>query len=203
MKISHISDIHGDLEKLALYKDWAQKTKPDVVVCTGDLTGPCLEPEDIEKMQIAHGQLRSNYPANVPFNLLLQFLEQKEDIPEGAKTDIKKYYEIELKFDKNSREQCNEILGIFTEFPQPVLIVPGNWDSRKKYFEYFDKFDIHKKTKEVEGVEFTGYGSSDVFPVELPPTRIIEFSEDELYNLFTSQMPEIKTDLEALSETAS
>lgn len=191
MKISQISDIHGDLEKLVAYKNHITKSKPDVVVCTGDLIGPTLTPGEAQQMQYAHGWLRTKFQADVPLKVLLQYLEQEDGVPDGAKEAIKDYRDLELKSDKNAREQCDKILGIFSQFPQPLLTIPGNWDPKNQYFEWFEEFDIHKKTREIGGVEFTGYGGADVIPISLPPTRAVEYSEEELYNLFTQQIPEI------------
>lgn len=188
MKLLHITDIHGDLEALNSAKNYAQKRNDlELILCSGDYIGECLNKRDVEKMQAAVNFIRSNIRINepVPFAYVLQHI-LKEEAPEGLKKAANDYIEIVKEFDENAEEQYRKVIDVFKQFPQQVLTVPGNWDS-PHYFKFFEEYDIHGKSKEIAGIKFAGYGSANMLPVFLPYVRFIDFSEEELYDFLTEE----------------
>jgi len=182
MKILHFSNVYGDLEMLSNTVKYAEETKPDVVVCSGDIAGPCLPLEEAKQITRAFFDIlktinrRGN--GRVNFHDYVRFLRGADFEPAEV------YYELEKKFDEESERQYGQLLSLFAQFPQTVLTVPGNWDS-KKYFEFFAKFDIHKKMKKVDGITFAGYGGSPVTSPFLPQTSAVAYSGRDLHRFLT------------------
>ncbi len=192
MKIGHISDLHYNIPSLRTIKDWAEESDLEVIVCSGDFLGPCLPFEKAKEMQGALDYIRSNVYADISVSLtkVLEILRKKQTPDKKLNSVVQVYSEAERKFDERAEEQYLTIKEFLSQFPQTVLTVPGNWDSTK-YFDILGEYDIHKKTREIDDVEFSGYGASLGTPIVLPPTRIIRYSEDELFDFFTKEMPEI------------
>lgn len=193
MKGLHISDIHGDLEALDAVRKFSQERKDlEVVVCSGDLIGTPLSDTSSKKMREKFGFILNSIETNgpVPIEKIFELIGQDPNAPQELKEAVKVYKEAEGSFDIYAKRSYEEIASLFSQFPQTILTIPGNWDS-KQYFKYMKKFDIHKKTVEINDVEFGGYGGADVIPIFLPPTRIVPYDEDELFNFLTENSPEI------------
>ncbi|MEM4230493.1 MAG: metallophosphoesterase [Candidatus Pacearchaeota archaeon] len=192
MKLLHISDIHGDLDSLNTVADFARKRNDlEVIVCTGDLLGQCLPEEKVRLMLQAHNDiLKRVYINERPIQNVFEFKEVLSFLLQRGDKAAEVYRAIEQEFEKNAEIQYSTIREVLAKFPQKVLTIPGNWDSQQ-YFYHFEEFDIHKKIREVGEVEFGGYGVDLATPTFLPLTKIIPYSEDELYNFLVENIPEV------------
>lgn len=191
MKILHLSDVHGDLEALTAVKDYALESKPDVTVISGDLLGQCLSVGEAKEMQAMVGNIAGKVQVNGRSISSVSELKQAiEILLERKDGDAQIYRKIERVFDREAEKQYSDIKGVLDKFPETVLTIPGNWDSTQ-YFEHFGDFDIHKETREVGDVEFSGYGEGNSTPILLPPTKVIGYSEEELFALLAKEMPEV------------
>jgi len=192
MKILHFSDVHGDLNALKAVVEFAKKRNDlEAVVCSGDLLGQCLTNEQAEQMQHARSFIFNNVRSDKPISLtdVLDFIK-RSTFPDSIKRAANDYSGIEQEFNKNAEAQYKNLSNIFSEFPQTVFTIPGNWDS-KHYFDYFGRFNVHEFPREINGIEFTGYGGDSFIPVFLPQTKAVFHSDEGLYKTLVEQVPEI------------
>lgn len=192
MKILHISDLEGDVDALKSVVEFARKSDDlEVVVCSGDLAGKCLPDQDVARMNSYFQYIveNSGIQGPVAVNDLIRDLKRM-NLPGTLGDAVEGYTELEREFDQDSERHYEEIGGFLGKFPQTVLTVPGNWDS-KKYFECLGRFDIHTKTREVGDVDFGGFGTANSLVNCVPLTRAIGFSEKEMYEFLESECPEI------------
>lgn len=193
MKLLHLSDIHGDLVALSTIKNYALKRHDlEVIVFSGDGLGECLNRSQIEIKQAAYSFIESRVQTSEPlsFENVLYHLLTSEEAPADIKKAAKDYVKVVREFDKNAEKQYSELVDIFKRFPQQVLTVPGNWDS-PVYFKFFEEFDIHNKSKEINKIKFAGYGGDNWIPVCVPETRTIGLSERELHDFLIQEDPDV------------
>ncbi len=204
MKILHISDIHGDLNALNTVRKFCEERKDlEVLVCSGDLLGQCLAEKQAKVMRYSFNLIIDNVTADgrkmqnvTEFKEVLEKIKASYNTPEGINTpeSIKKaiedYTGSEQEFNKNAEAQYRALANVFSQFPQTIFTIPGNWDS-KAYFDYFGKYNIHEVPREIDGIEFIGYGSGLDIPTTLPPTKKIPYSDIEMYNTLVDQVPEV------------
>ena len=136
MRISLISDIHGDLDACASLEGFLKDNDDvGVVVCSGDILGSCLSLEQAQEMHEAFKYILQNVRLDEKksFEDTLEFLKMTGgDFQKAAET----YEGVVKEFDKNAESQYTTISNMLERVPQQVLTVPGNWDS-KQYFDYF------------------------------------------------------------------
>jgi len=197
MKILHISDILGDEVMLAHSVELAQEMKPDVVVCTGDIAGRCLEQDEesdeVEQLGRAIIELNREIDPNkyvngyVDFDKYNRLFEEQVRALRGADSKAAEdYHRLTQKFDREAERQYGNLLPIFAKFSQPVLTVPGELDSQP-YFNYFAKFDIHGKMKEIAGVNFMGLGKVPGISPFVPITRVLRCTGEDFRDYFTKE----------------
>lgn len=179
MRILHVSDVHGDFDALRSLKD----VPADVVVCSGDFIGPCLEKKQMDPMINAFNLVINNICTREQMSLRDFFLKVagEKNLPEGlgnVRDAAIDYLAIEQSFDRAAEAQYKNLASVFSQFKTPILTVPGNWDSTI-YFDHLTSYDLHRRDRQVDGVRFAGYGSTDVSVKLVPPTRDIPYSEDE------------------------
>ncbi len=190
MKITSLSDIHGDFETFDKAGEIIKASDADVVAITGDIAGGVFEGDEkelfvkiqdlmysnaehvmkimedkIKSMHDVAGFLASGYDKNVPDNL---------------KEKAKQYLDME----KTGEERLSWQYRIFKKkldaLGKPVVLVPGNWDS-KCLESILSEECIHGKTKEIGGVKFTGFGGAPITPREMPVNLLYGFDEDEAF----------------------
>jgi len=192
MKILHCSDIHGDLETLCKFADFA-KQRPDIraVVCSGDLiSSPFTQAESKELARITNDIINQIIIEGQPIQNIMQFDSAMDILYRAGNKESERFKELEMKFGQASKRSYQAIRSIFSGLSQRILTVPGNSDS-PEYFKELEGYDIHKKIAEVDDVEFVGYGGSDVHAFSMPITKIIDYNEKEMHQFLAETVPEI------------
>jgi Icc-related predicted phosphoesterase len=198
MKILHISDIHGDLNALNTVRKFCEERKDlEVLVCSGDLLGQCLTEKQANVMGYSFNLITDNVTIDgrkiqniIDFKEVLDRIKTSCNTPEGIKKAIEDYTGSEQEFNRNAEAQYGALASVFSQFPQTIFAIPGNWDS-KAYFDYFGKYNIHEVPRQINGIEFIGYGGDSAVPTTLPPTKRIPYSDIEMYNTLVKQVPEV------------
>jgi len=193
MKGLHISDVHGDQVALATVRNFANEKKDlEFVVLSGDYAGRCLEDEQIKEEKLSYNFIKSRVKTGeyVPFEAILQHLLSEEEVPEELKKAAGDYKEVLSYFDDRIKSQYKGMKDILNQFEQSVLTIPGNWDTRH-YFEYFKDFDIHNKSRVIDGMKFSGYGGNNWVPVVMPEIRHMGISEKELHDFLVKEDPDV------------
>jgi len=80
---------------------------------------------------------------------------------------------------KQNLNDAEYVLSALNNFNLNVLAIPGNCDSRE-ILESFEKFNVnlHGRVKEISGIDFIGFGGSNLTPFHTP----FDLSEKEIYN---------------------
>ena len=193
MKILHFSDLHGKIELLPKFREYAEKKNLDAIIFSGDLADICLKREKAANMQSALEFVKNNVKTNRSISLdefggLLRELQFSPNVPEKLAVAAKFYAEAEKEYDKNSEETYSDLLKEIEKFPGEILMIPGNWDSTN-FHKVFEKYDIHLKEKTINDIKIAGYGGAGLSPFLIPQTRIIPYSETDLYEFLSSADP--------------
>jgi Icc-related predicted phosphoesterase len=200
MRNAHISDVHGNLEMLTRFGEAIQELNVDVVVCSGDVSGPCSEPDDRRRCQelkedyrSAEAKLRSAFRGLTP--------KQKADLDitdfEGFVRVVKRDYaaqfpEVETflnapeELEEMARSQYGSLRDIFAGMPQRKLLVPGNWDFADYWPGYFGEWNLHRKKISVGSLRFAGYGGAEgcFNAFDLPGFR---YDDDRMHDFFVRE----------------
>ena len=192
-KILHFSDVHGDAEMLQIAGDFAKTQNLEVCVCSGDLLGPCLSPEEGKKVHGAYNFLVNVMQQNDmegKFDKILSQLRFHPKCPEGVQRAIGDYTSVVAKFQENAKIGYEKLAELISKFPGKILIVPGNWDSRQ-FLGYLGQYNLHKCAETFKDIKFAGYGDSPEGVVVVAPREIVGFSGEEMFEFLAGEKPEI------------
>jgi Icc-related predicted phosphoesterase len=196
MKIAYASDMHGDMEFLNIFRDYARSRNDlEVIISSGDLLGQTFNEEEIEALEISENVLfnvRIQNQINRKLYDLAKDIAQKLDLDEKLRTIAKTYLDLTAKLRQDSGKQYEAIKQVFDSFEKPVLTIPGNWDT-VNMDDYLSKENLHEKHKtEINNVSFAGYGASpELMSGIIPREMELPFSEKQLYGFLKEQDPDI------------
>lgn len=186
MKILYCADIHGDLESLKKFRDYA-KNNADVAVCAGDLISFTLNPKRMTQLDIltkSFLKLRSTNRIQDSLEVMAKKISEmpEEKCPKELKDAAQRYSRLHNLSKGNAKQQYEAIKEIFDSFNVPVYTIPGNWDI-KHLGDALHKEDLHDKTDKVNGIIFGGYGGSYENMIGILPLDLeIPFDQKEVYD---------------------
>lgn len=198
MKILYCADIHGDLESLKKFRDYA-KSNADVAICAGDLISFTLTEKRMAQLGIltrSFLQLRSANHIQDSLEVMTQKITEmpEEKCPEELRRAAKRYSRLHNLSKGNAKQQYEAIKEIFDSFDLPVYTIPGNWDV-KNLGDALHKEDLHDKNPSantLNGITFGGYGGSYESMVGILPLDLeIPFNQKEVYKILCKQNPNI------------
>ena len=201
MRITHMSDIHGDFETLDTALAHVVKEGTDVLAITGDLIGPVFDSKiavnsngNTEQITYANAlealaQVRPKIlqqtqgKISTYHDIAQALTNNSSNAPLELKAFASQYLASEELASKRASEQYSKIGLRLADLPNgiEVVLIPGNWDMKQiTENKILRPSYIHKTSKDVKGVRFAGYGSSLGIPYEERPIDLtIPFNSDD------------------------
>lgn len=194
IKILHFSDLHNGYEQLkALMKYATGKKDIDLITCSGDIIGQCINGEQAQQAYVDLETMINDSNTEI---------KPAKDLEDAIKicsksSNIKireaavRYKSLENKFDETSLGHYKQIFEELNKTKKPFTTVGGNWDNPKTYFEVFRDVSIQNRIGELNGLKVAGYGGSDYVPKLMPPSRFMPYDDAK----FGKFLNEIKADI--------
>ncbi|MEM7181424.1 MAG: phosphoesterase [Spirochaetota bacterium] len=179
MKIIYLTDIHDGLRGL---KEIFLQTSPDLYLLSGDIIYKaffsderiidfCTVQEEFIQIAKEHASDRLpydfatmiiRYPEKYDYELGVKAGFYRILFNQAARTMKQKYQLIEKLVKKYARSTC--------------YFLPGNYDIDLQYTALFER-DIHRKSMELMGVKFAGYGGAPIATSGIPEKLAVKFHE--------------------------
>lgn len=192
MRILHVSDIHGNFSDLERVIGFSDNEGVDVFAFTGDLIGPAVSMEEAQAMNRAAAIIEASVrvEGQVSFSDLVRHLASEPKVSKQLREIADTFLQIEKKYDDQTNLNYIKAREIFAKSKFPQLTIPGNWENLA-YAKIFSESDLHRKTKEISGIRFAGYGLADARHIQTPLTRFLSFDEDKLFEFLSQSDPDV------------
>ena len=196
MKITYLTDIHGDQENVHNALMYSNHIEADVFAIGGDIVDTVFFDEGIQQAWFEMSNTFRGYcEANKknPPEMLEALLHGSESNREFAKD----YIALIQHADENMAEQYENLSRILEKSKGKVLLVPGNYDGYT-LDKFLEQYNIHEADKEkgkliVDDNEywFAGYGSAEVTPLKIPWELIVDYNAQAAAEHFERTEPDI------------
>ncbi|MDD5181609.1 MAG: metallophosphoesterase [Candidatus Nanoarchaeia archaeon] len=203
MKIIYATDIHGDYNALRFVAAHAKKTKPDLMIVSGDILDTAFpEPDEHKKYYDSFVTLHKHRTDNKIQKGLEEIANEiiaDKSSDKKLKSAASDYADSIEPAKKGMLSQYMIVKKILSETGVPHAVLPGNYDGFGLE-ELFKEDNLHKKSKKIKNVKISGYGSSNYIASFAIPEHLItdyyEFDEDgkvksEPYSFFSKEKPQI------------
>ncbi len=201
MKIIYLTDIHDGLHGL---KAILQNTEADLYLFSGDIIYKAFFSYD-RIIEFCGAQEEIYYILNetkedlTPFDFTTRAIR----FPEKFKAEVVEkshiYRDLYKKAAKTMKDKYEIIEGLIRKYARsPVYCLPGNYDLDLQYTELYER-DIHRKSFEMGGMKFSGYGGAPVWTSGIPEKLAVVFHEynrngrnySEPEDFFREELPQI------------
>lgn len=193
MRILQFSDNHSDHKAEEAFVAYANSRKDiDMVVCTGDILGPCLNGPQASRMHSSLETIANGYGQINSMNDVKKAIEFAKKSSNGIlNSAVTEYLELEAKFDKKAEEHYKKFNDTMSKLKTPWVTIPGNWDSEKGYLAALKEKDLHNKYGKLGDETFLGYGGANMHPKFNPLTRTMPYDEKGLAETLEKVKPTI------------
>ncbi len=189
MKILYVTDLHNEFDKFRIILEYAQKSRPDLLVTSGDLI-------DFAFMKYEKGRmtpLSRLYPFEAHqqmAEILMQYTQQTEPrlvklsplerirtlpivaekiidnplegIPEGLEELAERYLSSLDWAEGNMDIQYDLLQSLLKESGIKSKVIPGNYDKDLQETSLSEE-DLHKKVMEHKNIKIAGFGGANDF----------------------------------------
>jgi len=201
MEIVYLTDIHDNLKKLRYV---IQNTEADLYIISGDLIYKAFFTDEKLYNFVSIQEEFFSYLAiegiqGTPSELAISIIR----MPENYKSDfLAKAKEYQVLFNKaafNMKEKYQIIKDLVNKYARaPTIFLPGNYDMDLQYSALY-KFDIHKASKLIDNIKFSGYGGAPIPTSGIPEMVSVVFYEyivngklySEPFQFFKNHLPDI------------
>lgn len=212
MKVLYTSDIHGNHKALESVLKHSKKSKPDLVVVSGDLINTSFASEKersdyyaaydvlnkIRTAQIEQGNTElAQYSLGTIADAILKTEGASDDIVSVAQA----YMNSIPVAAKGMKAQYAGLEKILSESKTNYLVLPGNYDNDEILNAIFKEKDMHKKSAKAKNVKISGYGGANVIAAAAVPMELIlDYAEgfdqegklhSESRDFFSKEKPDI------------
>ena len=199
MKILHFAGIYGDIESLKVLRDKSKEIGDlELALCTGNLLSNVVIGQKAQEMHLSFQNVMDGLKLTRQVNpdemtQILNKVKDDSNAPEQLRKSAETYLKHQEEFDKEATEKYLEIKEIFSEFPCPVLMIPGRSDPVQSLFVFKESHLNERELtqKNNDGIKFYGYGSNEIVAGSIPFLRRIPFSQERLYELMNKVCPNV------------
>ncbi|RME93576.1 MAG: phosphoesterase [Candidatus Hydrogenedentota bacterium] len=180
MEILYLTDIHDDLKNLRYV---IQTTDADAYIISGDLIYKAFFTEDklyhfLEVQEDFYAYIKRNALDQAPYELAMDILESPHRYPGKIRSEAAEYRMLFQQAAVNMKEKYATIRDLIQRYTnRPVMMIPGNYDMDLQYTALYD-LDMHKNTKVIDGIRFSGYGGAPIITPGIPEMLSVAYYED-------------------------
>jgi Icc-related predicted phosphoesterase len=201
MKIVYLTDIHDGLHGL---KKILQTTEADLYLFSGDIIYKAFFSYDriidfCGVQEELYYLLNESKDDSTPFDFTTKAIRFPEKYPTAVVEKSQKYrdlYKIAAKTMKDKYEIIEKLIQRYAK--SPVYCLPGNYDLDLQYTELYQR-EIHRKSFELDGLKFSGYGGAPIWTSGIPEKLTVVFHEytkqgknySEPEDFFREELPDI------------
>ncbi len=199
MKILHFAGIYGDEESLKKLEGEAKKISDlELAVCSGNLLSDVVNAQNAQEMYLSFQNVMNDLKLTRQVNpdeMTQIFNKVKDDpnAPDQLRKSAETYLKYQEEFDKQTTEKYNEMKEIFSDFPCPVIMIPGKTDPIHSLI-IFKESHLNERglsPKNNPGINFFGYGSNERVSGAIPYLRRIPYSQERLYEILNEICPNV------------
>ncbi|TGK11484.1 phosphoesterase [Leptospira fletcheri] len=201
MKIIYLTDIHDGLRGL---KEVLLGTEGDLYLFSGDIIYKAFfNPERIiefvtlqEEMYLITEDQKEEIN---PYDYATRAVRFPEKYPAPIVEKSHEYRRLFHQASKTMKEKYELIEIIIQKYAKaPVRLLPGNYDIDLQYSALYER-DLHRKTFEMNGLKFAGYGGAPIITSGIPEKLAVKFHEynrngksySEPEDFFNEERPDI------------
>lgn len=199
MEIIYLTDIHDDLKQLRYV---VQSTSADLYIISGDLIYKAFYTEDklyhfLEVQEYLYAHIKREKLNLNPYELAKKVLQTPEKYSLKLKLESAEYRLLFQQAALNMKEKYQVIADLIKKYASAnVIMIPGNYDMDLQYTA-LHYVDLHKRSVEVNGVRFTGYGGAPIVTPGIPEMLSVAFHEYESSGRLESEPREFMKSHEA------
>lgn len=201
MQIIYLTDIHDNLTQL---KKVLQKTDTDLYILSGDLIYKAFFTESklyhfVDLQEALYNYISKENLNTTPYKLSGSILEKPNDYSIKMKVDAQEYKSLFTKALLNMKSKYEVFHRVIKAYANAeVILIPGNYDMDLQYTA-LSTLDLHKKTREIANIKFSGYGGAPIITPGIPEMISVSFHEykeagktiSEPRDYFFNRSPEI------------
>ncbi|PJZ68351.1 phosphoesterase [Leptospira perolatii] len=201
MRIIYLTDIHDGLTGL---KEVLLRTECDLYLFSGDIIYKAFfNPERIiefvtlqeEMYRITEDQKEEINPYDYATRAV-RFPEKYDPAVVEKSHEYRKLFHQAAKTMKEKYELIEQLIQKYSK--APVCSLPGNYDIDLQYSALYER-DLHRKTYELNGLKFAGYGGAPIITSGIPEKLAVKFHEynrngknySEPEDFFNEEKPDI------------
>ncbi|MES0491090.1 MAG: metallophosphoesterase [Leptospirales bacterium] len=179
MEIIYLTDIHDNLKRL---RHVIQDTRADLYIISGDLIYKAFFTETklyefVSLQEEFFYYLVRKKIRGTPLELARSIIRMPEAFPAGYLVKAKRYQELFAKAASNMKAKYLILKRLVETYAKAeVLFLPGNYD-RDLQYTALDTYDIHKKNRVIQGIDFAGYGGAPIATSGIPESVSVVFYE--------------------------
>ncbi len=190
MEIIYLTDIHDNLHDL---KTVVEKLRADLFIFSGDLIYKAFFTENklyrfVELQENLYAYIRRNNLALNAYELCNETKATPEKFPVKIQQEAEDYRIMFQQAALNMKAKYRTIRDIVNKYASAaeVLFIPGNYDMDLQYTA-LAHLDLHKRKKNIMGIEFAGYGGAPVMTPGIPEMISVAFNEYRENNRLVSE----------------
>lgn len=201
MKLIYLTDIHDGLRSM---KEVFIQTKADLYILSGDIIYKaffsfdriidfCSVQEELDALS------KEDTKDMTPYDFATKVIRFPNKYSEEIQAKCALYRSLFNKAAKTMKEKYKLIDDLVKKYANaPCVFLPGNYDIDLQYTELFE-MDIHRKTIELGGFKFSGYGGAPIVTSGIPEKLAVKFHEytkngveySEPEDFFKEELPDI------------